>query len=200
MAEDLENSELATQVSLYLSIGGGISLIVSLCSRKLNHDSNGAVETHLCPPQPSQSSSTALGHELQQETRSLPMEDINKPQATTHNASLPQTTPVFHLAQVSQDGCVSNSQYQFIKPDNFSHIATADVEFMKSQGAFQLPDMPSLDEFVKEYFRHVHPHLPLINEAAFWGIFYANRHNQHKTYRISLFTFQAMLFACCSVS
>ncbi len=60
--------------------------------------------------------------------------------------------------------------------------------------------MPALDEFVHEYFRHVHPHLPLIDEAAFWDIFYANEHRQHQTYQISVFTFQAMLFACCNVS
>ncbi|KAH6665007.1 cutinase transcription factor 1 beta [Halenospora varia] len=119
--------------------------------------------------------------------------------STLHNDSLPQSTPpMYGSAQGSQDECVPYSQYQFIKPDNFSHISTADVEFMKSQGAFQIPAMPALDEFVHEYFRHVHPHLPLIDEAAFWDTFYANERSQHQTYQISVFTFQAMLFACCN--
>jgi hypothetical protein len=41
------------------------------------------------------------------------------------------------------------------------------LDFLKAQGAFLLPAMPALDEFFQEYFRHVHPHLPLIDEATF---------------------------------
>jgi hypothetical protein len=102
-------------------------------------------------------------------------------------------------SQVSHNGCVPFSQYHFIRSDNFSHVSEDDIKFLKSQGAFQLPGMPALDEFVQEYFRHVHPHLPLIDEAIFWDLFCGHKHGTRDDCRISIFTFQAMLFACSSV-
>lgn len=102
--------------------------------------------------------------------------------------------------RLSQEGCVPHSQYHFIKSDSFSHVSSDDIGFLKSQGAFLLPDMPFLDEFIQEYFRHVHPHLPLIDEAAFWEAFHSNGLTRGLNFQISVFTFQAMLFASCNVS
>jgi hypothetical protein len=52
---------------------------------------------------------------------------------------------------------------------------------------------------MRQYFSHVHPHLPLIDEAAFWDAFAGRERGHALDFPISNFTFQAMLFACCSV-
>lgn len=55
-----------------------------------------------------------------------------------------------------------------------------------------------MDEFLQQYFLHVHPLLPLVNEGDFWGIYCqipsGNAHNE----RVSLLVFQAILFASCN--
>jgi hypothetical protein len=51
-----------------------------------------------------------------------------------------------------------------------------------------------LNEFIREYFLHVHPNLPVINEADFWDTYTNNRREP-----VPLILFQAMLFAACSV-
>jgi len=54
---------------------------------------------------------------------------------------------------------------------------------------------------MRTYFTHIHPHLPLLNEAEFWSMFVRespeNRRSSPEAERstISLFVFQAMLFA-----
>ena len=67
-----------------------------------------------------------------------------------------------------------------------------DVYFLDTQGCFKVPNRQALDEFVREYFLHVHPSLPLIDESAFWKMYSGNG-------SFSLFLFQAMLFGSSSV-
>lgn len=114
--------------------------------------------------------------------------------------ALPENVTGPNSTRLYQEGCVQLSQYNFIKSDSFAHVSAEDVGFLKSQGSFLLPAMPALGEFAEEYFRHVHPHLPLIDEAAFWEAFQRNGHTRGHNFQISIFTFQAMLFACCHVS
>lgn len=102
-------------------------------------------------------------------------------------------------SHMAHNGCVPYTHYPFIKPDNFAHVSIDDIDFLTAQGAFQLPVMQVLEEFLQEYFRHVHPHLPLIDEGVFWDAFYGNTFGRGEKYQISLFTFQAMLFACSNV-
>lgn len=113
---------------------------------------------------------------------------------------VPQSLGQQGSLRLSQDGCVPYSQYHFIKPDDLSHVEAEDIDFLKARGAFQLPGMPALEEFMQEYFKHVHPHLPMIDEGLFWDGFYRNDTESSQKYQISLFTFQAMLFACSNVS
>ncbi|UKZ81534.1 hypothetical protein TrVFT333_009306 [Trichoderma virens FT-333] len=53
--------------------------------------------------------------------------------------------------------------------------------------------MPILNEFVRMYFLHVHPIVPLIEEGTFWDSFSCTNGE-----KISLLVFQAMIFAACA--
>ena len=75
-----------------------------------------------------------------------------------------------------------------------------DVNFLETQGCFRVPTRPILDEFIREYFLHIHPILPIINEKTFWKIYENYDSTLPGVSRISLFVFHAMLFASSSVS
>ena len=79
-----------------------------------------------------------------------------------------------------------------------AQLSPEDISFLESQGCFRVPNKPLLDEFVEEYFLHIHPCLPLIDEGAFWEI-YQNPDNRPGFPRLSLFVFHAMLFSSCAV-
>lgn len=93
------------------------------------------------------------------------------------------------------------SFYPFLELDILSHMSSQDVNFLEQSGCFRVPIRPALDEFVREYFLHVHPSLPMLDEGEFWDG-YAHRSSNYPIGRprLSLFVFQAMLFASCSVS
>lgn len=52
-----------------------------------------------------------------------------------------------------------------------------------------------MEEFVYQYFKRIHPSVPMIDEAQFWRIY----HNRLPG-SLSLFVFQSVLFASCPVS
>ncbi|KAF2815567.1 uncharacterized protein BDZ99DRAFT_435984 [Mytilinidion resinicola] len=98
----------------------------------------------------------------------------------------------------STDPHVMSSYYPFLKLNNLTQMAPDDINFLERQSCFRIPTQPALDELMREYFLHVHPSLPIINEGDFWDM-YTNRDvvlGDHS--RMSLFVFQAMLFAACS--
>jgi hypothetical protein len=92
------------------------------------------------------------------------------------------------------------SYYPFIKLGSISKIDPHDVNFLETQGCFRVPTRPILDEFIREYFLHIHPILPIINEETFWEIYEDYDSNLRGVSRISLLVFHAMLFASSSVS
>jgi hypothetical protein len=90
------------------------------------------------------------------------------------------------------------SYYPFLEPDIISHMRSRDVNMLEEQGCFRVPARPIMDEFVRHYFLHVHPVLPILDEGAFWSMY--NQHDQVVgSDRLSLFLCQCMLFAASSV-
>ena len=89
------------------------------------------------------------------------------------------------------------SYYDFIEAESVSHLAPEDFKFLEFKGCFHLPTRPVLDELVREYFLHVHPMFPLIDERDFWDAYlsFGARSGQKK---IPLFVFRAMLFVSSS--
>ncbi|KAL4803989.1 hypothetical protein BDV18DRAFT_162399 [Aspergillus unguis] len=92
----------------------------------------------------------------------------------------------------------NHSRHPLIKLDDFSQNAAQDIEFMRAHGCFLIPVAPALGEFMQHYFLHVHPMLPMLDEAASWNAFDGVTSTPSLDFPISIFTFQAMLFACCS--
>lgn len=89
--------------------------------------------------------------------------------------------------------------FDFLEAETLSHIAPEDFKFLEYKGCFHLPPRPILDELAREYFLHVHPVLPVIDEREFWEMYFpSGRRAQHR--RIPLLVFRAMLFVSCSVS
>ncbi|KAF5668328.1 fungal specific transcription factor factor domain-containing protein [Fusarium denticulatum] len=85
------------------------------------------------------------------------------------------------------DNCLA-----FINDPDLSKLPPDDVSFLRQQGCLSVPPRPILDEFIREYFLHVHPMLPLMDESVF------GEQYRQQTNKVSLFLIQAMLFASCS--
>ncbi|KAL2848972.1 hypothetical protein BJX68DRAFT_276164 [Aspergillus pseudodeflectus] len=95
--------------------------------------------------------------------------------------------------QFGADSDVFYSFHLFLKLPGFSEIPQEDIQYLNLKGCFRVPSGGTLDEFVRKYFLYVHPCLPIINEAEFWQMYY-HQSGVEQT-GVTLFTFQAMLFA-----
>ncbi|KAI8630122.1 hypothetical protein F5Y19DRAFT_54054 [Xylariaceae sp. FL1651] len=99
--------------------------------------------------------------------------------------------------RVTANADITYSYYPFLSVSNFHNILPQDVNYLESQGCLRVPTRAILDEFVQQYFLHVHPLLPLINEGDFWEM-YCHQGSEGPTEKISLLVFQAILFSCCN--
>ncbi|KAH7317793.1 hypothetical protein BKA65DRAFT_515202 [Rhexocercosporidium sp. MPI-PUGE-AT-0058] len=92
------------------------------------------------------------------------------------------------------------SYFDFIEAETFSHIAPEDFKFLEFKGCFHLPARPILNELVKEYFLHVHPVLPVIDERSFWEMYFPREGSGKRSTnpKIPLFVFRARLFVSCA--
>src|SRR5690606_37648782 len=73
--------------------------------------------------------------------------------------------------QTGQASDVVYSYYPFLTISNLPNIPPQDVNFLELQGCLRVPTRALLDEFLQQYFLHVHPLLPLVNEGDFWDIY-----------------------------
>jgi hypothetical protein len=89
--------------------------------------------------------------------------------------------------------------FDFLEMESLSHIAPEDFKFLENKGCFHIPQRPILDDLVREYFLHVHPGLPVVDERLFWDMYFLGG-RRPECRKISLFLFRAMLFVSCSVS
>ncbi|CEL08458.1 hypothetical protein ASPCAL11608 [Aspergillus calidoustus] len=97
-----------------------------------------------------------------------------------------------HFGPVSD---VFYSFHPFLKLPGLSEVPQEDIQYLNLKGCFRVPSGGTLDEFVRKYFLYVHPCLPIINEAEFWQMYYHQSGVGAEEGGLSLFTFQAMLFA-----
>jgi hypothetical protein len=104
---------------------------------------------------------------------------------------IPNTNPVAHLIF---------THYPFLDPRPLRRLGKTDIAFLEQRGCFRLPSPLEIEEFFKEYFLHVHPILPILDEARFWAIFTFKHQKDTESTRLSLFILQAVMFLSCSVS
>lgn len=100
-----------------------------------------------------------------------------------------------HKHAMSSD--ITYSYYPFLSVNNLHNIMPQDVNYLESQGCLRVPLPEFLDEFVKQYFLHVHPLTPMISEADFWDM-YGNQGFGGSGERMSLLVFQSILFVSCN--
>lgn len=96
------------------------------------------------------------------------------------------------------DDHITFSYYNFLTLKSLSKVQPDDVRYLEFTGSLHVPLRPVLDEFVREYFLHVHPVLPVVDERAFWNIYDDSMTNIDEPGGLSLFVFQSMLFAACA--
>ncbi|KXH28395.1 fungal specific transcription factor domain-containing protein [Colletotrichum simmondsii] len=110
----------------------------------------------------------------------------------------PFTTPYTAGQQNTMGIDVTYSFYPFLALGNLHGIPPQDVNYLELQGCLRVPTRAILDEFVQQYFLHVHPLLPMIHEGDFWDLYCVNPTSYVPGEKLSLLVFQAMLFACCN--
>jgi hypothetical protein len=103
------------------------------------------------------------------------------------NGSSPASPP--------QCASVSYKEYAFIDSAQLLTLSSEDTVILDGKGCLNLPDHNETYEFVKHYFKRIHPLVPVLDEAKFWRS-YLDTNTGHK---VSLFVFQSMLFASCPV-
>lgn len=89
-----------------------------------------------------------------------------------------------------------------VEVDDLRRLEPCAVQFLGQCGCFHLPARSILDEFIKQYFLHFHPVLPLplpLNELEFQKMYFAEPTSHPKQRRVPLFLLQAMLFLACPV-
>lgn len=94
------------------------------------------------------------------------------------------------------------SYYPFLSITNLHNIPAQDANFLESQDCLRVPTRAVMNEFLQQYFLHVHPLLPLFNEGDFWDM-YLNEGLEKLGLvrgRMSLLVLQSLLFATCNVS
>lgn len=96
------------------------------------------------------------------------------------------------------DDHITFSYYDFLNLKSLSRVQPDDVRYLEFTGSLHIPTRSVLDHFVREYFLHVHPVLPVVDERAFWDMYDDSLMNIDKPGQLSLFVFQSMLFAACA--
>ncbi|KAK6859768.1 fungal specific transcription factor domain-containing protein [Apiospora arundinis] len=124
--------------------------------------------------------------------------DRNQPDMSGISSLFPSTN-----AQWAENGQrpsstdITYSYYPFLSINNLHNLLPQDVNYLESQGCLRVPTPEILDEFVRQYFLHVHPLMPVINEGDFWEM-YGQFGFGGSGERMSLLVFQSMLFVACN--
>ncbi|OTB04416.1 hypothetical protein M426DRAFT_320779 [Hypoxylon sp. CI-4A] len=125
-----------------------------------------------------------------QETTTLPL--------NTFNSFVTPEVPVWVGDQrIAVNADITYSYYPFLNISNLHNIMPQDVNYLESQGCLRVPTRAILDEFVQQYFLHIHPIMPVVNEGDFWDL-YCNQAATGSTGKVSLVFFQALLFSSCN--
>ncbi|GKT45909.1 cutinase transcription factor 1 beta [Colletotrichum spaethianum] len=90
------------------------------------------------------------------------------------------------------------SHLRFLTIGNLHKIPSQDVNYLEFQGCLHVPARPMLDDFVEQYYLHIHPLIPLIDEGEFWDMYSQTERGVASNDTMSLLLFQTMLFSSCT--
>lgn len=94
----------------------------------------------------------------------------------------------------------TNPDYSILEAPKTQTLSPEDLDYLYRQGCFVVPHRNILDEFIQQYFLHIHPMLPMINEAEFWALYLPHTAEGAPADKLPLIVLQGMLFTACSVS
>ncbi|PGH18097.1 hypothetical protein AJ79_00725 [Helicocarpus griseus UAMH5409] len=117
---------------------------------------------------------------------------------TTFNTKVTRNALPLPSEHLHSDSNVIFSFFSFLKLPDLAELSSEDAKFLEMKGCLHVPAKPILNEFVQQYFLHVHPCLPILNEADFWSMYHNVADPTRKVHSLSLFTLRAMLFASCA--
>ncbi|PMD32631.1 hypothetical protein L207DRAFT_396203, partial [Hyaloscypha variabilis F] len=93
------------------------------------------------------------------------------------------------------EGHLVFSYFKFLQLNQLCSLSPDNATALEKGGCLHIPTTTTLDHLIKAYFLYVHPNLPIVDEGHFWSIYTNQEETRSKPSRISLFLFQAMLFA-----
>ncbi|KAI8682296.1 Zn(2)-C6 fungal-type domain-containing protein [Fusarium sp. Ph1] len=94
-------------------------------------------------------------------------------------------------------GTTCHPDYSFLQAPDTKSLLPQDLAFLTSQGCFIVPHRAALDEFMQQYFLHVHPMLPILNEKDHWQAY--NSQDSQGQGRMSILVLQGLLFVSSGV-
>jgi hypothetical protein len=150
---------------------------------------------------PASDAATPMMVQNQPRHNSQPLNEQLRPQQNTQPSPYsPSPMPAWSSQQALQlNSDIVYSYYPFLSISNLPNVLSQDVNYLESQGCFRVPTKAILDEFIQQYFLHVHPLLPIFHEGDFWDIYCQQANSTITGQRISLLVFQAMIFSTCNV-
>jgi hypothetical protein len=96
--------------------------------------------------------------------------------------------------QPSCESFLHYSKCRFVTIGEPSALDSADEALLTAKGCTQVPTYDLLEDFMKQYFIHIQPYAPLMDESMFWNI-YEMKPDDGQPRHIHLLLLQAMLFA-----
>lgn len=130
-----------------------------------------------------------------------PLTSLTRAAAATPTLPFSQPQNLSWSSEPLQPGMVSDVVYSFypcLSVNNIHNLPPQDVNFLEQQGCLRVPTRALLDEFLQQYFLHVHPMLPLLNEGDTWDMYCLQPTGYGQAERLSLLLLQAILFASCT--
>lgn len=122
--------------------------------------------------------------------------DFSKPSSLSLSGP-PPTALAETQARSTRPTC--HPTYSFLRTPDFNGILSQDLSFLISQGCFMVPQRAVLDEFIEQYFRHVHPMLPLLSEADVCRAYKLGDPDCEEEDKMSILVLQGILFTSCGV-
>uniref|UniRef100_A0A8H7N7F7 Zn(2)-C6 fungal-type domain-containing protein n=1 Tax=Bionectria ochroleuca TaxID=29856 RepID=A0A8H7N7F7_BIOOC len=166
-----------------------------------NTELNSLDHNHVCsnPDADENLSLPATNLKVPAQTSQIPdLQARNNGGGILSNANFSSTSHCFGDDSQGMNSDIVYSYYPFISASNIANIPPQDVNFLELQGCLRVPIRPLLDEFLQQYFLHVHPMLPLVNEGDFWDLYSQNPKSTSPDDRLSLLLLQTILFASCN--
>jgi hypothetical protein len=113
--------------------------------------------------------------------------------------SLPSTFSFSYQEHPTFATNIPFSSYDFVSLHSLNRLPPEDISFLGLKGCLHVPNRSNLVVLLRKYFLHVHPCLPVLDEAEIWRMYDGNYSQNRSPQKLSLLVLQAILFASSAV-